>query len=45
MSLADTAQVAPPQLQSALLDSTARILLLVPQPVLAKEATSAVLVR
>ena len=43
MSLAGTVQVPPPQLQSALMDSTARILLLVPQPVLAKEATSVVL--
>lgn len=43
MNLAGTAQVAPPQLQTALLDSTARISLLVPQPVLAKEATSVVL--
>jgi hypothetical protein len=42
VSLAGTVQVAPAQLQFALLDSTARISLLVPQPALAKEATSVV---
>lgn len=42
MSLASTAQVAPLPLQSVLLDSIVRILLRVPQQVLAKEATSVV---
>jgi hypothetical protein len=42
VSLASTAQVAPPQLRYVLLDSIAKISLLVPQQVLAKEATSVV---